>query len=450
MKDLERGYDPTDVKSIVEYSHKLVGKTLREVTDAPELADPRRRRGSFGNAVEEYFFKYPINSDSAPDFADAGLEVKATPVKEVRHGKKRELVAKERLVLGKIDYNAVVNETFETSHVMKKCSDMLLISYLYEPDKNPVDYVVEAVAEWGIPQKDLPQVRADWETVVNKVRAGHAEDISGSDTMYLEACTKAKDSSVRTSQPFSDVPAKPRAWAFKASYMTGVERQLLAHSESIRRESGEESLGILELIRKRFEPYFGMNQDELTELFEVNSSAKSAYALVTNRILGVGDKSTIAELDKAGAKPKTIRLRPNGTPKEAVSFPAIDYFELEETPFENSLFKEQLEQLYLFVVYQDSGDENYVLKDVFFWRMPEEDIPEAKRCYEQMRNNVIEGNAESSVKSSENRCCHVRPHARNKADTRPQPHGEPVTKKCFWLNQSYLRDEIAKMMTAEK
>lgn len=147
MKDFERGYDPTDVKSIVEYSHKLVGKTLREVTDAPELADPHRRRGSFGNAVEEYFFKYPINSDSAPDFADAGLEVKATPVKEVRHGKKRELVAKERLVLGKIDYNTVVNETFETSHVMKKCSDMLLISYLYEPDKNPVDYVVEAVAE---------------------------------------------------------------------------------------------------------------------------------------------------------------------------------------------------------------------------------------------------------------------------------------------------------------
>ena len=56
MAASERGYDPTDVKSIVEYSRKLVGKTLREVTDAPELADPHRRRGSFGNAVEEYFF----------------------------------------------------------------------------------------------------------------------------------------------------------------------------------------------------------------------------------------------------------------------------------------------------------------------------------------------------------------------------------------------------------
>ena len=35
MAASERDYDPTDVKSIVEYSHKLVGKTLREVTEAP-------------------------------------------------------------------------------------------------------------------------------------------------------------------------------------------------------------------------------------------------------------------------------------------------------------------------------------------------------------------------------------------------------------------------------
>ena len=445
--EIDLAYDPTSADSIIEYAKRLEGKTLREMCDAPDLPDPHTRRGSFGNAVEQYYFGYAINSDSAPDFAEAGLELKTTPMKKRADG---QLVAKERLVLTMIDYMHVPMETFEDSHLLDKVADLALISYLYEPDKNPVDYKIQFAERWQIPDGDIPQIKKDWETVVSKVMNGHAEDISGSDTMYLEACTKAKDSSIRTSQPFSDEPAKPRAWAFKASYMTGVERQLLAHSESIRRESGEESLGILELIRKRFEPYFGMNQDELTELFEVNSSAKSAYALVTNRILGVGDKSTIVELDKAGAKPKTIRLRPNGTPKEAVSFPAIDYFELEETPFENSLFKEQLEQLYLFVVYQDAGDENYVLKDVFFWRMPEEDMPEAKRCYEQMRSNVKEGNAESSVKSSDNRCCHVRPHARNKADTLPQPHGEPVTKKCFWLNQSYLRDEIAKVMTTEK
>ena len=314
MKDLERGYDPTDVKSIVEYSHKLVGKTLREVTDAPELADPHRRRGSFGNAVEEYFFKYPINSDSAPDFADAGLEVKATPVKEVRHGKKRELVAKERLVLGKIDYNAVVNETFETSHVMKKCSDMLLISYLYEPDKNPVDYVVEAVAEWGIPQKDLPQVRADWETVVNKVRAGHAEDISGSDTMYLEACTKSAKGSDRTSQPFSEAPAKPRAWALKASYMTAVQRKIIDGMQEIPRSEAEKDLDLLTLVKKRFDPYVGMTAEELQDRFGLSHS-KSVTARITNCILGVRDNG---EIEEFSLPRRASNLRPLGSSATAL------------------------------------------------------------------------------------------------------------------------------------
>lgn len=445
MAASERDYDPTDVKSIVEYSHKLVGKTLREVTDAPELADPHRRRGSFGNAVEEYFFKYPINSDSAPDFADAGLEVKATPVKEVRHGKKRELVAKERLVLGKIDYNAVVNETFETSHVMKKCSDMLLISYLYEPDKNPVDYVVEAVAEWGIPQKDLPQVRADWETVVNKVRAGHAEDISGSDTMYLEACTKSAKGSDRTSQPFSEVPAKPRAWALKASYMTAVQRKIIDCMREIPRSEAEKDLDLLTLVKKRFDPYVGMTAEELQDRFGLPHS-KSVTARITNCILGVGDNSEIEEFAKAGIKPKTIRLKRNGTPREAMSFPSFDYFKLLERDFWRSDFYGYMQQKYLFVVFREDEEEKdvYRLASVMFWQMPEADLEEARCCYEQMQANVRAGRAEDSVKSTENRCCHVRPKGRDGNDVRPQPYGEPVVKKCFWLNQKYLAGEIAR------
>lgn len=445
MKDLERGYDPTDVKSIVEYSHKLVGKTLREVTDASELADPHRRRGSFGNAVEEYFFKYPLNSDSAPDFADAGLEVKATPVKEVRRGKKKELVAKERLVLGKIDYAAVVNETFETSHVMKKCSDMLLISYLYEPDKNPVDYVVEAVAEWGIPQKDLPQVRADWETVVNKVRAGHAEDISSSDTMYLEACTKSTKGSDRTSQPFSEVPVKPRAWALKASYMTAVQRKIIDGTQEIPRSEAEKDLDLLTLVKKRFDPYVGMTAEELRDHFGLSHS-KSVTARITNCILGVRDNSEIEEFAKAGIKPKTIRLKRNGTPKEAMSFPSFDYFKLLERDFWRSDFYGCMQQKYLFVIFREDEEEKdvYRLASVMFWQMPEADLEEACRCYEQMRANVRAGRAEDSVKSTENRCCHVRPKGRDGNDVRLQPYGEPVVKKCFWLNQKYLAGEIAR------
>ena len=244
-------YDKNDPVSIEAYAKRLVGKTLREMTDAPKLADPHQRRGSFGNAMEKYYFKYKPNSDSAPDFPEAGLELKATPVKKVRKHKKDELVAKERLVIGNIDFMSIVNESFEGSHLLYKIPAILLVSYLYEKDKNPLDYIVEAVTVWQIPEEDRAQIEADWNLVVDKVRAGHAEDISGSDTMYLEACTKGATGADRKKQPFSDVEAKPRAWAFKASYMTAVQQSIFSKMESLPRSEDEKNLGLLELVKNR-------------------------------------------------------------------------------------------------------------------------------------------------------------------------------------------------------
>ena len=33
---------------------------------------------------------------------------------------------------------------------------------------------------------------------------------------------------------------------------------------------------------------------------------------------------------------------------------------------------------------------------------------------------------------------HVRPHARNAADTYPLPDGRAMTKQCFWFNRTYV------------
>ena len=444
MDDLWLGYDPKSAESILEYAGQLTGKTLREVTGINEIDDPHKRRGAFGNALEEYYFKIPPNSSPRADFDGAGLELKSTPL---RRTKKGELVAKERLVISQINYMNVVNEDFEHSHLMEKAASILLVSYLYEPDKSPLDYVIEAAVQWGFPEEDLPQIKQDWETVVDKVRAGHAEDISGSDTLYLEACTKAKDGTVRTKQPFSAVMAKPRAWALKASYMTAVQRKIIDGLKSIPRAESEKSLGLLELVRKRFIPFFGMTEQELAKQFNVSKS-KNRCARITKKILGVADDSEIEEFAKAGIVPKTIRLRKSGRPKEAVSFPAFDYFDLAERGFEESDFLGYLMQKYLFVLYMEDPAGEYRLWDVCFWQMPEDDLGDARQCYEQMQNNVRRGRADVSVRSSENRCCHVRPHGQNLRDTRPQPFGPPVVKKCFWLNQSYLQDEIEQVLNA--
>lgn len=444
-------YDPCDKRSIIEYAQELVGSSLREHIDVNEIPDIRHRKGSFGNAVERYFFKYDINSDSQPDFSKIGMELKTTPLKKVAANKFK---SKERLVITMINYMDIVNEAFETNSFMHKAEDILLISYLYEKEKNPLDYIVEIVAEWGIPPEDLPQIKRDWELVVDKVRAGHAEDISGSDTLYLEACTKAQTSKDRRKQPFSTVLAKPRAWALKASYMTAVSNKLLEKMEPIKRGRDEEKLDLIALVRKRFAPYFGMTELELgseLNIIEIGSAKrvpKHLAALITKLLLGVDEDSKITEFEKAGIKAKTLRLKKDGMPKEAVSFPHFDYFELAETEFEDSDFFGYLQQKYLFVIYREGAKERgvYRLADVMLWQMPDSDLDEAKRCYDEMRVRVIEGHADELVKSSENRCCHVRPHARNAEDTLPVPNGKPEVKKCFWLNSAYLKDQLQKRL----
>lgn len=439
-------YNPVDAKSIVEYARVLVGSTLREHIDADEIADPHRRKGSFGNAMETCYFHYNINSDSNPDFPEAGIELKTTPLKKDAQGR---VSSKERLVISMINYMDIVKETWETSSLLHKASSILLISYLYEKDKDPLDYEIKLATLWGLPEEDMPVFKQDWETIVSKVRAGRAHEISGSDTLYLEACTKAADSSIRRPQPFSTIQAKPRAWALKSSYMTVVSNGLLEDMESIRRRSGEHEMNLLELIRKRFSPYIDWTEDELAAEFGYGSNGcrkpKNLCALITKRILGVNENLKIAEFEKAGIKPKTIRVRRNDKPKEAMSFPHFDYFDVAETAFEGSSFKGYLDAKYLFVIYREDEYERdvYRLSEVMFWQMDDEDMDEARRCYELMAERIRSGRADWSVGSTENRCCHVRPHARDKKDTLMTPHNGPMVKKCFWLNISYLAEQIA-------
>lgn len=444
-------YDKRDRESVYHYAVGLRGATLREKTGAEGIADIKQNKGSFGSAVETRYFMLDLNSKSEADFKEAGLELKTTPLKRNKDGS---LSAKERLVIGMIDYMKVVNETFETSHLMEKAEDILLISYLWEPDADPLDYrveLVEIVSLPGLPESDLVQIKADWETVVGKVRDGRAHELSGSDTLYLEACTKSSTSKVRRKQPYSDIPAKPRAWALKASFMTAMSNRLIDNMQSIERSQDERGMTLMQLVRSRFEPYFGLTEQELGERFGYvkpgKRKPKNLCALVTRRILGVSDDAKIEEFEKAGVKPKTMRVKRNGTPKESVSFPHFDYFKLAETPFEESDFAEYLDQKYLFVIYREDDGERglYRLADVAFWQMPENDLEEAERCYEEMRSRVANGHAQDSVKSSENRCCHVRPHGRDSADTLSTPQGDMVVKKCFWLNAQYLKGEITRI-----
>jgi hypothetical protein len=165
----------------------------------------------------------------------------------------------------------------------------------------------------------------------------------------------------------------------------------------------------------------------------------------------------IEEFEKAEIIVKTVRLKENNLPKEDISFPNFKYEEIVNQDWEDSDFKDILEHKFLFVFYQFKNDE-LVLRKVKFWNMPYIDILKAEKVWSKTKEIVSKGNIVKEVKKgirytnfpnkSFDFVSHVRPHATNADDTYPLPMKDKLTKQnqytkhCFWLNNTYVRDEI--------
>ena len=190
---------------------------------------------------------------------------------------------------------------------------------------------------------------------------------------------------------------------------------------------------------------------------EINTSAKSFYANLTKAILGIELDKEIEEFEKAEILVKTVRLKENNLPKEDISFPNFKYEEIVNEEWDESNFKDILEHKFLFVFFQFEK-EQLVLRKVKFWNMPYADILEAEKVWAKTKEIVSKGKIVREIagttrytnfpNKSFNSVSHVRPHAKNAADTYPLPFKDKLTKAkeytkhCFWLNNIYVRDEI--------
>tara|TARA_R110001606_G_scaffold265849_1_gene414824 strand:- start:272 stop:1657 length:1386 start_codon:yes stop_codon:yes gene_type:complete len=457
-------YNVNSADSIIDYAKLLKDKTLRTACDVDFDEYKINDKGGYGKTTEKYYFKYEPNSDAEPDFKEAGLELKCSPLKTLKNGDFR---SKERLVLNIINYLKVHEENFETSSFWKKNAHLLLVFYLHDRDLSLLDYLIKLVDDWQYPNEDLKIIKRDWEFINQKIKDGKAHELSEGDTFYLGACTKGSTAlkSFRD-QPFNEEQAKQRAYSLKQGYVNHIIANIAQEETAVygkiieRPEILDKVRSIEEIVILKFHPFYGKsaNQIEKELGLELNQNAKSYFANLTNAILGLELGQKIEEFEKADIQVKTIRLKENDLPKEDISFPTFEYKELVETDWEDSDFKNILESKFFFVFYQFEG-ENLILRKVKFWNMPYSDIVEAKNVWQEMVKTVSSGEIVKEVtekdvrktyfpKKTENRISHVRPHARNAADTYELPVADKLTglteytKHCFWLNASYVKDEI--------
>ncbi|EAE9812402.1 restriction endonuclease, partial [Listeria monocytogenes] len=414
---------------------EAIGKTLGEI-DENNLKNVNNKSYP-GNVIEQIWYDHPADNISEPDFKEAGVELKVTPIDKQSKGNKDKkvtrLIAGERLVLNKIHYKNEYKKSFEESSFWHKNKVIELIQYyrrdtsdkkkfsskeLIEDKKQfkiayatllsmvdltdfnlPKDTVLE------ISDKDFEIIKQDWEKISKLINESKAEELSEGMTNYLGACTKAATGAEFTTQVGSEIKPKPRAYSFKTKFINElINTQIIGNNHSaainsIVKDANElKNNSLEEIIISRFLPFYPTNkkvwsQQDLIENFKIKTNEKSQKNLnnmIIRRILNLPKSKaevTSEEIEKAEIRLKTITLR-DGKPKEHFKFQSIPSFEaLVSENWEDSSVADLLDRTkFLLLVFNDLNDkqpgkntyetnpEKIFFVGAKFWNMPASDI----------------------------------------------------------------------------
>jgi DNA mismatch repair protein MutH len=340
---MKRPYDINDKASVLQFARALKGKTLRDVCDASTFKHDLADKGKFGKTLEKFYFLYEPNSNSEPDFPIAGLELKSTPLKQLKNTEYR---SKERLVLNIIDYLEVVSQDFESSSFLKKNACLLLICYIHQADSSILDYIIKLVDKWEFPDADFEIIKKDWVVINEKIMAGKAHELSEGDTFYLGACTKGSKGGNPRLQPYSNIKAKQRAYSLKQGYVNHIIATIAndavgKYGKLIPSVAVAKKQSIEDVVLSKFKPHYNKTISQILEATGITTSpaAKDFYAKITKAILGIDVDAEIEEFKKADVIVKTVRLKENSTPSEDISFPTFKYAELVNEEWDDSEFK---------------------------------------------------------------------------------------------------------------
>lgn len=428
---------------LLEYTENIKGKTFREI-DTANLIDnnkARNNKGLLGQIVETGFYKYDLNTNQEADFVDLGIELKVAGLKKLKNGEYR---VKERLVLTKINFNDIVKESYDRSHLFGKNEKILIIWYEYDKNKDKADFEIIDYQLYDL-KKDEDVIKNDYYIIQEKVKNGKAHELSEGDTSFLGACPKASTSKVKTTQPFSDISAKPRAFDLKVTYMNNIFKN---------RENNEKPkyLNVESYIQEKINPYLGKTQieiyREITGKKYDEKVPKNLSKLISDKIIGK-DKE-LKELDsifqKTNYKIKNIPIK-NNKPIERISFKTICLSEFEDD-WEDSYWKSYFEELTLIMIlYEEQkvrGNGNRILKGVKKLSFTEEDLESFKLTYERIQKTIE--NKDTTLlptpRSFDGQYLEVAPKGVKGDNAYENFLKKDKTKVCFMLNKKFIKDKL--------
>lgn len=498
----------SSVEEVNEHAQTIVGKKIKEVVKLETVQkyfEKPENKGWVGNAIESDVFLVPNNSRHEADIPYLNLEIKVTPVKKTRNG----WSAKERLVLNIFDFNDEYKREFSNASFIEKATLMELVYYQHVVNVLPPEFEIKAATLFDLrelPEKDILIIKKDWEIIVNKIKEGKAEELSDSLTTYLGATTKGgKSESNMRKQPFSTAKAHQRSFTLKGAYMSQIARRILG-KEKDEAESVISDISQLkektfeEVIIEKFEPFVGMNKENLGKKFNVRipkTDDKASSAILARKMLNLNnDISKTEEFQKAGIAVKIVTYdatKKHKTLKTTeglkLQVPGgrydINPLEMINNTWEKSEIFEYLSEYKFLLVIFNKTSEGTFFKGVKFWNVPSKDLDtQVKNIWEKTKKIFQQGvelkykelekptrtgkmyQVENNLpsESGEGTMFHIRPsskYACYKEDLRyamrlpiqshwkNRPEGKEdelsdwyMTRQAWWFSASYMYEQI--------
>ncbi|MDR7079334.1 DNA mismatch repair protein MutH [Neobacillus niacini] len=435
----------TTINDLLTYTNNIIGKTFADL-DKLGLLQKKQDKGALGKVVETGFYGYALNNESKADFEELNVELKVTGFIK---NKDKSRSAKERLSLSMIDYFNIVKQPFEFSSLLFKSKLLLIIWYEYKRDTAYHDFVIEDFQLYDMDQ-DLPIIEMDYKKIQHKVMNGEAHLLSEGDTSYLGAATKSATSKVKRKQPYSSIPAKPRAFSLKQGYLTGILRNPTILSEYPLFTSIEE------YIKSKLKPFFRKTQMEIYQTVSqkgmTGSIPKQLSKMISDILIGRDDD--LPEKHPLFAKTthviKNIPVDHNYYPLERLTFRNIVRSEF-NVDWEESSWKSYFEEVtFALICYEGKGKKNgeRVLKDVLTISFTDEDLQLLQKSYKMLQNAIGKHDISKLPypNSFEGQVLEIAPRGKGGDKTYQAFFEKDVTKTCFMISKDFLYKKIAEKL----
>lgn len=443
----------TTIEELRARAKELNGKYIAELH--PKLYT--KDKGAIGKIIEEFGFGIKNNSESRPDFAEIGVELKVVPLKTNSKG----LSVKERTKVCLINFNQIVQSKWENSHAKNKLNHVLFVFFHYNKDNHLQSQIKDFYLFELKNQLEEPIIQSDWERTKQLVLAGRAHQLSESQNKILAASRSGPgglDLSKHPPQPNTSIQerAPQRSFSLKPSY-TNVIWQELNKTKFDTLKSIEcytSQAGIENFILGRLQSWNGKPYNDLLEHFGYTpSNAKNSTSTIIRKVLGFSGNKPIKEIEQLGLKVKTVQCRAKDLfPFEAMSFPYQPIGELiEENRFDESEFYTYLQGFLMIPIYKKfRKDPNPIIGKAFIYYPEKTTILKIQEEWEGFRDraknlSIVKipaknknGYYRESNLPAKTEIIHMRPHGNDGMDLDKTAPVE-ITKHCFWFNKEFIK-----------